>query len=232
MNILIIGAAGGIGSQLLADLSKDSSNNILAGYHKKKVETSYKSIEIDASKFEDVENFITRGLEEFNNIDAIINLPGNLILKPAHLSTEEDFYDTININLKSSFGVVRSAGKLLDNCSLVLMSTAAASIGLSNHELISSAKAGVEGLAKSAAKTYSRKNIRVNTISPGLVNTPLSKKITSNPIILKASIKMLALDKIGEPKHISNMIQFLINPDNDWITGQNFILDGGLSSTK
>tara|TARA_A100001015_G_C14923496_1_gene685276 strand:- start:511 stop:990 length:480 start_codon:yes stop_codon:yes gene_type:complete len=159
-------------------------------------------------------------------------LPGNLILKPAHLSTEEDFYDTININLKSSFGVVRSAGKLLDNCSLVLMSTAAASIGLSNHELISSAKAGVEGLAKSAAKTYSRKNIRVNTISPGLVNTPLSKKITSNPIILKASIKMLALDKIGEPKHISNMIQFLINPDNDWITGQNFILDGGLSSTK
>tara|TARA_X000000950_G_scaffold64776_1_gene79456 strand:- start:4058 stop:4756 length:699 start_codon:yes stop_codon:yes gene_type:complete len=232
MNILIIGAAGGIGSHLLLDLAKDSSHNILVGYHKNMVETPHKSFEMDASKFEDVENFITKGLEEFNSIDAIINLPGNLILKPAHLSTEEDFYNTININLKSSFGVVRSAGKLLNNCSLILMSTAAASIGLSNHELISSAKAGVEGLAKSAAKTYSRKNIRVNTVSPGLVNTPLSKKITSNPIILKASIKMLALDKIGEPKHISNMIKFLINPENDWITGQNFIVDGGLSSTK
>ena len=232
MNILIIGAAGGIGSQLLSDLMKDPAHNILIGYHKNKVETPYKSIEMDASKFEEVENFITKGLEEFNSIDAIINLPGNLILKPAHLSTEEDFYSTIDINLKSSFGVVRSAGKLLENCSLVLMSTAAASIGLSNHELISSAKAGVEGLAKSAAKTYSRKNIRVNTVSPGLVNTPLSKKITSNPIILKASIKMLALNKIGEPKQISNMIKFLINPENDWITGQNFIVDGGLSSTK
>ena len=112
------------------------------------------------------------------------------------------------------------------------MSTAATSIGLSNHELISSAKAGVEGLSKSAAKTYARKNIRVNTIAPGLVNTSLAKKITENPIVLKASIKMLASDKIGEPKQISNMIKFLINPENDWITGQNFIIDGGLSSTK
>ena len=159
-------------------------------------------------------------------------MPGNLILKPAHLCSEQEFYETIDINLKSSFGVIRSAGKLLKDCSIVLMSTAAASIGLSNHELISSAKAGVEGLAKTAAKTYSRKNLRVNTVSPGLVDTPLAEKITGNPIILKASVKMLALDKIGKPKQISNIIKFLINPENDWVTGQNFIIDGGLSSTK
>ena len=90
----------------------------------------------------------------------------------------------------------------------------------------------MEGLAKTAAKTYSRKNLRVNTVSPGLVDTPLAKKITENPIILKASIKMLALDKIGKPKQISNIIKFLINPENDWVTGQNFIVDGGLSSTS
>jgi len=232
MNILIIGSAGGIGSQLLKDLSGDSSHNLLVGYHNKKIDTKYEVVSLDASKFEEVENFVNRGLQKFGNVDAIINLAGNLILKPAHLSSEEEFYETIDINLKSSFGVVRAAGKLLKNCSIILMSTAAASIGLSNHELISSAKSGVEGLAKSAAKTYSRKNIRVNTVSPGLVNTPLSKKITENPIILKASIKMLALDRIGKPKQISNMINFLINQENDWITGQNFILDGGLSSTK
>ena len=232
MNILIIGSAGGIGSQLLKDLSEDPSHNLLVGYHNKKIDTDYEAVSLDASKFEKVENFVNRGLQKFGNVDAIINLAGNLILKPAHLSSEEEFYETIDINLKSSFGVVRAAGKLLKNCSITLMSTAAASIGLSNHELISSAKSGVEGLAKSAAKTYSRKNIRVNTVSPGLVNTPLSKKITENPIILKASLKILALDRIGKPKQISNMINFLINPENDWITGQNFILDGGLSSTK
>ena len=232
MNILIVGAAGGIGSQVLKDLSKDSSHNLLVGYHHMKINTDYETISLDATKFEEVENFVNRGIEKFGNVDAIINLAGNLILKPAHLSTEEEFYETIDINLKSSFGVVRAAGKLVKDCSITLLSTAAASIGLSNHELISSAKSGVEGLAKSAAKTYSRKNIRVNTVSPGLVDTPLSKKITENPIILKASIKMLALNKIGKPKQISNMINFLINPENDWITGQNFIVDGGLSSTK
>ena len=232
MNILIIGAAGGIGSQVLDDLSEESSHNLLVGYHHMKIDTDYETVSLDATKFEEVENFVNRGLEKFGNIDAIINLAGNLILKPAHLSSEKEFHETIDINLKSSFGVVRAAGKLVKDCSIVLLSTAAASIGLSNHELISSAKSGVEGLAKAAAKTYSRKNIRVNTVSPGLIDTPLSKKITENPIILKASIKMLALNKIGKPKQISNMINFLINPENDWITGQNFIVDGGLSSTK
>ena len=231
MKALIIGGAGGIGRKLSEDLSKDSVD-IFLGYHSKPVDSVYKSKKIDATKFEEVENFIQNGIETLGKVDAIVNLPGNLILKPAHLSSEEDFYNTININLKSAFGVVRAAGKLLDNCSIVLMSTAAASIGLSNHELISSAKSGIEGLSKAAAKTYARKNIRVNTVSPGLVDTPLSKKITENPIVLKASIKMLASNKIGEPKQISNMIRFLIDPENDWITGQNFVVDGGLSSTK
>tara|TARA_B100000575_G_scaffold171217_1_gene137069 strand:+ start:682 stop:1377 length:696 start_codon:yes stop_codon:yes gene_type:complete len=231
VNVLVIGGAGGIGSELIKDLSSDT-NNILVGYHNQKPDTNFESVSFDASKFSEVENFINKGLEKFGSVDAIVNLPGNLILKPAHLCTEEEFYETIDINLKSAFGVVRSAGKLLKDCSIVLMSTAAASIGLSNHELISSAKAGVEGLAKTAAKTYSRKNLRINTVSPGLVDTPLAKKITENPIILKASIKMLALDKIGKPKQISNIIKYLINPENDWVTGQNFIVDGGLSSTK
>ena len=232
MNILIIGAAGGIGTELVSSLSLDNTHNLLLGFHNEPTTSKHHSTKLDASNFDEVENFVKTGVEKFGNIDAIVNLPGNLILKPAHLASESEFYDTININLKSAFGVVRAAGKHLKNCAIVLMSTAAASIGLSNHELIASAKAGVEGLSISAAKTYSRKNIRVNTISPGLVKTPLAKKITENPIVLKASIKMLASEKIGEPKQISNMIEFLIGSENDWITGQNFIIDGGLSSTK
>ena len=231
MNILVIGAAGGIGSQLVSDLAE--FHNLLLGYnHNMPVAHSAKLEPVDACSFDSVKSFVETGLNKFGSVDSIINLPGNLILKPAHLTTEEEFYQTIDINLKSAFSVIRAAGSLLEDCSVVLMSTAAAKIGLANHELIASAKSGVEGLARSAAKTYARKNIRVNTVAPGLVDTPLSSKIIQNSIALSASKKMHALGDIGNPKHISNMISFLIDPENNWVTGQNFVIDGGLSSTK
>ena len=232
MNTLIIGAAGGIGTILVDDLV-DLSFNLLLGYRSSRpIVKSAESQPVDGENFQSVLDFVQYGKDKFGKIDAIVNLAGNLILKPAHLCSENEFNDTINKNLKSSFAVVRAAGALLEDCSIVFLSTAATKIGLANHELISSAKSGIEGLVKSASKTYSRKNIRFNSVAPGLVATPLSSKIVSNPIALKASEKMHALGRIGKPKDISNMIQFLINPHNDWITGQNFVVDGGLSSTK
>lgn len=230
MNTLIIGAAGGIGSELVKGLM--GTSNLLLGYNSNSLNVPIESHQVDASDFTSTHTFVEQGLEKFGTVDAIVCLPGSLILKPAHKCSEEEFENTINTNLKSSFSVVRAAGALLENCSIVLMSTAAVSIGLSNHELIVSAKAGVESLARSASKTYARKNLRFNTVSPGMVDTPLTSSITKNEIVRKASEKMHALQRIGKPKDISNMIQFLINSENDWITGQNFIVDGGLSSTK
>ena len=230
MNTLIIGAAGGIGSNLVEGLM--GTSNLLLGYFNSSLNVPVESHQVDATDFKSVHLFVEKGLEKYGSVDAIVCLPGSLILKPAHRCSDEEFENTINTNLKSSFSVVRAAGALLENSSIVLMSTAAASVGLSNHELIVSAKAGVEGLARSAAKTYARKNLRFNTISPGMIETPLTSSITSNEIVRKASEKMHALQRIGKPRDISNMIRFLINPENDWITGQNFIVDGGLSSTK
>lgn len=232
MSVLIIGAAGGIGTVLVDDLV-DLSFNLLLGYRSNKpLSKSAESQPVDGENFQSVHDFVQYGLDKFGKIDGIVNLAGNLVLKPAHLCSEDEFDQTIGKNLKTSFAVVKAAGSLLENCSVVLLSTAAAGIGLANHELISSAKSGVEGLVKSASKTYARKNIRFNSVAPGLISTPLSSKIISNPIALKASEKMHALGRIGEPKDISNMIQFLISPQNNWITGQNFVIDGGLSSTK
>ena len=139
---------------------------------------------------------------------------------------------SININLKSAFAVVRASGKLLSESSVVLMSTAVTSLGLANHELIVSTKAGIEAMVRSASVSYSRKSLRFNAIAPGLIDTPLTKKIMSNPVALEISKKMHILKRIGKPSDISNIIQFLINPDNNWITGQTFTVDGGLSSTK
>ena len=230
MNIIVIGAAGGIGSELVQDLM--GTSNLLLGYYNSSLNVPVESDKVDATDFDSVENFIKKGIDKYESVDGVVCLPGSLILKPAHKCTEEEFYNTINTNLKTSFSVTRAAGELLKDCSIILMSTAAASIGLANHELIAAAKSGVEGLARSAARTYARKNLRFNTVSPGMIDTPLTKSITSNEIVKKASEKMHALQRIGKPRDISNMIKFLIDPENNWITGQNFIVDGGLSSTK
>ena len=93
-------------------------------------------------------------------------------------------------------------------------------------------QAGIEAMVRSASVTYARKSIRFNAIAPGLVDTPLSHNIISTPSSLEYSKKLHVTGKIGTPQDISNMIQFLLNSNNQWITGQIFTIDGGLSTTK
>ena len=233
-NYIILGSSGGIGSQLVADLSSNHCN-LLLGYNNDSPHIDYpiiKSAQVDCRSFDDTMSFIDECKSEVDHIHGIVSLPGSILLRPPHLITEKDFEETINTNLKTAFSLMRAAGKLLSDSSVVLMSTSAVSIGLANHEMIVAAKAGIESMVKSASLTYARKMLRFNAIAPGLVNTPLSSRIVNNPVALETSIKMHPTGRIGEPADISRMIHFLLNPDNNWITGQTFSIDGGLSSTK
>ena len=116
--------------------------------------------------------------------------------------------------------------------SIVLMSSAAAQIGLPNHEAIAAAKAGVIGLMRSAAASYASSCIRVNAVAPGLVETPLSRSITTNEAALKASIAMHPLGRIGTPEDIASAVHWLLGPDSAWVTGQAIGVDGGLAGLK
>ena len=116
--------------------------------------------------------------------------------------------------------------------SIILFSSAAASIGLKNHDIISSAKGAINSLVKSAAMSYANNNVRINAIAPGLVDTPLSSKITSNSSALDYSIQMHPINRIGKPQNITKCVEWLIDKDSDWITGQTITIDGGLSTLK
>jgi NAD(P)-dependent dehydrogenase (short-subunit alcohol dehydrogenase family) len=114
----------------------------------------------------------------------------------------------------------------------VLCSTAAARAGFANHEAIAAAKAGVIGLTLSAAATYAPRNIRVNCVAPGLVDTPLAARITGSPAALQASTAMHALGRIGRPEDVASAMAWLLDPENSWVTGQVIGVDGGLGSLK
>ena len=236
-NYILIGASGGIGSQLTECL-QGKGHSILLAQHKSPInkETLVKTLthisSVEATDFESVHNLFSYGIKKLGNIDGIINLAGSILLKPAHKTTNKEFDHTINQNLKSSFSVVRAAGLLLNNASVVLMSSAAASIGFKNHEAIAAAKAGIEGLARSAAATYSNANLRFNVIAPSLIDTPLTTGITSSPLALKASEKMHPLGRIGTPLDLIKMIDLLLDKENNWITGNVFHIDGGITKVK
>ena len=156
------------------------------------------------------------------------------MLKPAHLTSTADWNATLAANLSSAFGCVRAAGRLLkaDGGSVVLVSSAAARVGLANHEAIAAAKAGVIGLMLSAAATYARQRIRFNAVAPGLVRTPLTKGLVSSELAEKASVAMHPLGRLGEPEDVARAIAWLLDPAQGWITAQVIGVDGGLADVR
>ena len=179
-----------------------------------------------------IDGAVQLAVERFGRIDGVVNCIGSVLLKPAHLTTDQEWHDTLSINLTSSFFLIRAAVKAMrqGGGSIVLISSAAAQIGLANHEAIAAAKAGIMGLTLSAAATYAGRGIRVNSVAPGLVKSEMTRKLWDTESAAAASKQMHALGRLGEPDDIAKAIAWLLDSENNWITGQTISVDGGLSA--
>jgi NAD(P)-dependent dehydrogenase (short-subunit alcohol dehydrogenase family) len=241
---VILGATGGIGSALARELAADGARLVLAGRDEQKLAAlagdlgaaAVHTAAIDATRFDAVERFVGDAAQQHGPIAGIANCVGSLLLKPAHLTSQAEFEQTVAQSLASAFATVRAAGRTLaaqpEGGSVVLVASAAARLGLANHEAIAAAKGGVIGLAMSAAATYASKRLRVNCVAPGLVRTPLTARITNSTPAEQASLAMHALGRLGEPEDVAGMIAYLLSPRAQWITGQVFGVDGGLGTVR
>ncbi|MCG8587546.1 MAG: SDR family oxidoreductase [Pirellulales bacterium] len=238
-HFVVIGANGGIGSALCRRLRNDRHSLTLAGRNEAEIAELANELDspfevVDASSVEQVEACLKGIAASTGTIGGVVNCAGSVLLKPAHLTTPDDWQATIATNLTSAFATVRAAhGVLRENGgSIVLVSSAAARTGLPNHEAIAAAKAGVIGLTLSAAATYAAKKIRINAVAPGLVRTKLTERIWNNERAASASQTMHALGRLGEPEDVASLIAWLLAPENSWITGQVFGVDGGLATLR
>ncbi len=236
---VVFGAYGGIGSALSRRLARKGAKLLLAGRDEVRLsgladELGAEAFCLDARDLQQVESCMKHATELHGPPSGVASCVGSLLLKPAHLVSEQEWDATIGTNLKSAFAVVRGAALAMaqQGGSVVLLTTAAARIGLANHEAISAAKAGIEGLALAASASYASKGIRVNCVAPGMTRTPLTAKLLRNETMAKASAGMHALGRVGEPDEIASAIEWLLDPEQSWVTGQVIGVDGGLSRIR
>ena len=216
---LVFGAAGGIGSTVTNALRERGASCAALDLD-----------EVDATNFDAVDACFKQAESP---VTGVVNCVGSILLKPAHATSEDEWSDTITRNLTSAFAIVRAAGRhMKKGGSVVLFSSVAAQVGLANHEAIAAAKAGEAGLARSAAATYAGRGLRFNAVSPGLVRTPMTERLTANEKQADAIRKMHPLGRLGEPDDIGAAVMWLLDPATSWVTGQTISVDGGMSTVR
>lgn len=223
---LVIAASSGIGQATVALLREQGHAVFTTARDNTKITPDAM---LDATDFDAVDAVF----KQAGALEGVVNCSGSLLLKSAHLINKEQYQSTIDASLTTSFATVRASAKHMNKGgSVVLISSAAALEGLANHEAIAAAKAGIIGLTLSAAATYAPINLRVNAVAPGLTETPLTASLTGSETSRKFSEAMHALGRLGKPEDIARAIVFLLDPANDWITGQVLAVDGGLSRVR
>lgn len=238
-SVAILGATGAVGSALAQALVQRGRDLLLLGRNETRLsalsaELGQPAAPLDFVSTPQIEELLGQHQAECGGYSALVNCIGSVLLKPSHLTSDEEFRQVIEVNLLSAFSTVRAAAKFLreQGGAVVLFASAAARFGIPNHEAIAAAKAGVVGLARSAAATYAASNIRVNVISPGLVRSPMTRRLWENPVSAASSAELHPLGRLGEPRQVAALAAWLLEPDNDWITGQDIGLDGGLASLQ
>ena len=237
---LITGATRGIGKEIALELARNgfdiaaNCRNINEDLNdlKKEIESNNvrcEFVEADVANFEQCENMVKQTIEKFGRIDVLVNNAGvtkdGLIMR----MKKEDFEAVIDINLTGTFNVTRNvipymikqkSGRIINLSSVVGV---AGNAGQTNY---SASKAGVIGFTKSLAKEVASRNILVNAVAPGFIDTDMTKVLSDS---VKEGINaQIPLKRMGLPKEVAKVVKFLSSEDSSYITGQVINIDGGM----
>ncbi|MDA7699625.1 SDR family oxidoreductase [Candidatus Pelagibacter sp.] len=228
---LIFGATGSVGSSLAEQL-KNSGNDIhLVARNENEVKAIAEKLGCSYTVADVLEDgFLEKVKSDINEIKGVAYCVGSIDLKPLRMVTETDMNKCMKLNLYSAIEVIKGFQESLkkNKGSVVLFSTVAAQRGFTNHTIIASAKAAVEGLTVTLAAEFAP-NIRVNCIAPSLSKSKIAEPMLKNPAIAEGIAKAHPLKRLGEGKDSAALAKFLITEESSWVTGQIIAVDGGRS---
>ena len=228
---LIVGATGSIGSSLAAQLYESGKEVHLVGRDENQTKSLSEKLNSEYSIADVLDDgFVDKIKANIDDIKGIAYCVGSIDLKPLKSASESDFNKCMKLNLYSAIDLIKGYQDSLkkNNGSIVLFSTVAAQRGFTNHSIIASAKAAVEGLTVSLAAEFAP-NIRVNCVALSLTNSKIAQPLLKNSALAQGIAKAHPLKRIGEGKDGAALAKFLVTDESSWVTGQVIAVDGGRS---
>ena len=229
-NYLIVGASSGIGKKL-AEILVNKGHRVMGTYRNSSVENGQENLEFHpldvTAEHPDLE-FLPEVL------NGVVYCPGSIALRPFHRIKPEGFLEDYNLQVVGAVRIIQQclpALKRSAHASIIFFSTVAVQTGFNFHSMISASKGALEGLTRALAAELAPA-VRVNCVAPSLTDTPLAATLLNSDAKREANAERHPLKRLGNPEDIANMAQYLLSEDSNWITGQVFHVDGGISSLK
>lgn len=239
-NIVVTGATRGIGKEIALTLAQNGAN-IAINYRNyndeiealinsiKELGVDAIAIKCDVSKSEEVDNFISEVKNHFSSIDVLVNNAGitkdGLLLR----MKDEDFNSVLDVNLKGTFNTTKSISPIMikqKHGKIINISSVVGIVGNAGQCNYAASKAGVIGFSKSVARELASRNINVNVVAPGYIDTDMTKNLSDK--VKDEILKTIPMKKMGNPKEVANLVLFLSSNLSDYITGQVINVDGGM----
>jgi NAD(P)-dependent dehydrogenase (short-subunit alcohol dehydrogenase family) len=243
---IITGAASGIGRATAIAFSVKGVRVTVSDIQEEKLNETARLIEenggevltvkADVSKEDDVRNLMRKTEDTFGRLDYLCNNAGvGGELNATASYTTEEWDRVINVNLRGQWLCMKHAIPAMltsGGGSIVNVTSILGSVGFENAPAYVAAKHGLEGLTKTAAIEYSAEGIRVNSVAPGFIETPMLEKagITTDPETKKSIVSLHPIGRLGKPKEIADAIVWLCSDEASFITGHTLLADGGYTS--
>lgn len=241
--VVVTGSSRGLGKEIALVFSRAGANVVLASRNLEQLNRVADEIRaeggsalplvVDVTDRDSVEDLVDRACEEFGRIDILINNAGVIYRAPAAELSEEQWDETVNINLKGTFLCSQAAGKkMIENRSGKIINIASdkAFVGFPGRAAYCASKGGIVMLTRALAVEWAPYNVQVNAVAPTYVETEMTRDVLSDPEKYQEIIKTIPMNRVSKPDELFGAIMLLASNASSFITGHTLMVDGGLTA--